>query len=115
MQSQNVYAGYDYGMIDNPDGTSTVTCFPSDNTRCVVVRVPKAGAMADGFFSPKSASDFHDKGLQMATQQINEILAGAAKRSERSEEDHLHLLLTERGPMLAWVQSSVRTVSIDGV
>jgi hypothetical protein len=112
MQAQHTYAGYDYGLVDNPDGTSTVTCFPSDNTRCIVVRVPKTEAMSAGFFSPKRDSDFHDKGLQQATKKINEILASVSKRSK---EEHLHLLLTERGPMLAWVHMTVETVSIDGM
>ena len=112
MQKQPEYAGYDYGVVDNPDGTITITCFPSNSLRCIVVRTPKpGGALSDALISP-GKTDYHDEGLQDATQAINEVLA---RLPERSGHEHLHLLVTERGLMLAWVRNTVESVSVDKI
>jgi hypothetical protein len=112
MDNDPHYDGYDYGMIDNPDGTSTVTCFPSNNTRCTVVRVPKPGAAADVFYSPKNPPSFHDKALQDVTHELN---AALAKVPHRNKNERLHLLSTPHGPMLAWVEMSVKSVPIEKI
>ena len=54
---QPTYTGYDVGLVDNPDGTATITCFPSNNPRCIVVRTPKTD-MTGGSISPPEGSDF---------------------------------------------------------
>jgi hypothetical protein len=106
MQKQPTYSGYDYGIVDGPGGQKTVTCFPSNSERCIVVRVPQT------FYSTKTVPDAHDSILSEATERLNEIVAQAHKRGGGRD---LHVLLTEQGPMLAWVTGEVRQVSIDGM
>lgn len=99
----NGYSGRDWGFI-TIGGKRQLICFPSNSETCFVVGLP--GELTGGFFSPGEGGDFHDKALQAASAEINTILENVARPHHDSS---LHLLLTERGPMLAWVEGKVDT------
>lgn len=112
------YTGFDFGLMD-PDDADQIICFPSNTNRCVPVKPPKkvnGKIVSGGFHSPSGKPDFHDEALRKATQAINEILISVAKSRPHAQSTcgHLHLLLTEKGPMLAWVAHCVRSAPIAG-
>jgi len=116
MAAKNTgYTGFDYGVVIGPDGESTdkISCFPSNVNRCIVVRKPRP-AVSEGFVSPTSTTttSFHDKDLVKATRKINAILDELVDSTDR-EERSLHILMTNEGPMLAWVDEHV--IDDDGI
>lgn len=77
-------------MLIDPPGK--VYCYKSPDSLCHVSKLRSA-----------KLSDFHDKVLAKATEQINAILADVEK-SNKNRARELSLLDTGEGLLLAWVQ-----------
>lgn len=109
MQSQNGKNCFDAGIEIGPDGepTGKIICYPNDNCRCIVVREPKSDAQTStGFLTVSEPTPFHDEVLIRATQEMNAVLTKMARETKRdSRKTSLHVLLTDDGPMLVWVDA----------
>jgi hypothetical protein len=105
------YSGFDYGVVIGPDGEKTdqISCFPSNVSRCIVIREPKKGlASVGGFMSPSATrtTSYHDSSLVEATERINKVLDDVMK-AQKSDSKSLLLLLSDAGPMLAFIDMQV--------
>jgi hypothetical protein len=85
--------------------TGTVVCFASEKFDCVVVD-PKVTGGLHAFLTANELTDSHDAELARCTDEINRIL-GKATAKNHDHGRHLSILLTDRGPMLAWVVPGV--------
>jgi hypothetical protein len=85
--------------------TGTVVCFASDASNCVVVDTKVTGGMR-AFLTANEQTDSHDAELVRCTDEINRIL-GEAMATNRNDDRQLSILLTDRGPFLAWVRCGV--------
>jgi hypothetical protein len=82
---------------------SVVVCFKSETFDCVVVD-PNVTGGREVFLTPTEPTNFHDAELVRCTDEINRVLGGVLAK-DRNHDRHLSMLLTDRGPMLAWVES----------
>jgi hypothetical protein len=91
------------------DWTSTeggsVVCFKSSKNNCVVVDAKVTGGM-DAFLTANEETDAHDADLIRCTEEINRVLREAMTK-KREDDRHLSILLTDRGPFLAWVRGGI--------
>ncbi|MGW0553648.1 hypothetical protein ACWDZ6_05515 [Streptomyces sp. NPDC002926] len=95
----------------------TVVCFKSENYDCFVIDRNSRGRR-DAFLTPRELTSFHDEALAGCTREINRILDEVvAKGHHNGHEDHkeLCILLTDRGPLLAWVQHAIDKDDPDSV
>jgi uncharacterized protein YegL len=96
--------------VIGPDGEKTdqISCFPSNVNRCIVIREPKKLGAVGGFVSPTlaRATSYHDDTLIGATSRINAVIDEVMKAA-KSDARSLLLLVTDGGPMLAWVEQQV--------
>jgi hypothetical protein len=109
MDNEPTEGGFRAGVEIGPDGekTGNIICYPSFDPNCIVVRLPKQGALdSTGFLSLPDPLPFHDETLVDATAQINEILTKVLSKKDSRKGD-LHVLVTPEGPMLAWVRAMV--------
>jgi hypothetical protein len=89
------------------DPTGRIICYPDFSGNCVVVQVPKTGALSStGFLSLPDPTPFHDESLIKATAEINEIVARLIGKQE-SKHGTLHVVTTRKGPILAWAKSMI--------
>ena len=89
------------------DPTGRIICYPVFSGNCIVVTVPKSGALSTtGFLSLPDPAPFHDEALIKATAEINEIVARLISKHD-AKQGLLHLVTTKNGPMLAWAKSMV--------
>jgi hypothetical protein len=91
----------------------TVVCFSSETYDCVVVDSAGLGGR-DPFLAVTALSDSHDAVLQRSTAEINRVLREAAG-SRKDPRRELSILLTEDGPILAWVAITVDKSDRDAV
>ncbi len=110
MAAKNTgYKGFDYGVVTDPRGesTGTISCFPSNITRCVVIRQPKP-VTSGGFVSPSKTTSFHDDILVKCTRAINAVISEVMDEiDEDAPSKSLHILITDDGPMLAWLDTHI--------
>ena len=89
------------------DPTGRIICYPDFSGNCVVVQVPKTGALySTGFLSLPEPSPFHDESLIKATAEINEIVAKLIDK-QGAKSGTLHVVTTRKGPILAWAKSMI--------
>lgn len=103
--------GFEWGQIIGPDGNPTgmLSCYPSDTVDCIVITTPPTEVEGQkGFVTLGSATDFHDGVLTKATAEINRILRNALQECD-DRDKAIYILLTARGPLLAWVSAKVET------
>lgn len=109
MDSKPIPLEYRAGIEVDAEGdpTGRIICYPDFSGNCVVVQVPKSGALTStGFLSLPDATPFHDGALIKATAEINEIIAKLISKQEAKHET-LHLVTTKKGPILAWAKSMI--------
>jgi hypothetical protein len=88
----------DYTVSDG----GTIVCYASEKYNCVVVDTKITGGV-NAFLVANEESDGHDADLMRCTDEINRVLREAMTK-KREDERHLSILLTDRGPFLAWVR-----------
>ena len=79
----------------------TVVCFASETYDCVVVDAGRGPFLMAG-----ELTDFHDAQISRCTKEINGLL-GELVAGRKDPRQELSILLTEDGPMLAWVRCSM--------
>lgn len=102
------YSGFDYGVVIGPDGESTdkISCFPSNANRCIVIRSPKPIGLG-GFATMARQTSFHDNELAELTEQMNKSINRVMDVESRREGRALHILITDTGPMFAWLDQHI--------
>jgi hypothetical protein len=78
----------------------TVVCYASEKSHCVVTDSNSA------FATVSELTVAHDEDLAQATKEINRILAAVIKKKKRNKR-HLCILVTHKGPLLAWTKEGV--------
>jgi len=92
----------DYTVTDG----NTIVCYKSAHSNCVVVDTKVTGG-ANAFLTAREATGAHDADLMACTDEINRLLSEAMKKKQDDDSQHLSILLTDRGPFLAWVHGGV--------
>ncbi|MCJ1679709.1 hypothetical protein MTF65_20660 [Streptomyces sp. APSN-46.1] len=97
----------------------TIVCFKSSTYDCVVVDANSRGR-ASAFLTTRAPTDSHDEDLAHCTREINRILDEASvKRAHHGPDGDGHrelaILITDRGPLLAWVRHAVDKDDPDAV
>ena len=62
---------------------------------------------SSGFATLGRKTPFHDEGLVKLTEQLNDAIDDVAEAERKGQGRSLHILLTEDGPMFAWVSQHV--------
>jgi hypothetical protein len=97
------------GAVTKRDWTvtddGTVVCHASEKYTCVVVDVKVTGGVR-AFLTANEPTVAHDADLIRCTDEINRSLSAVMKK-KRKDDRSLSILLTDRGPFLAWVQCGV--------
>jgi hypothetical protein len=89
------------------DPTGRIICYPVFSGNCIVVNVPKSGALSStGFLSLPDPKPFHDEALIKASAEINEIVAKLIAKQD-AKQGSLHVVTAKKGPMLVWAKSMV--------
>ncbi|HEX4818544.1 MAG TPA: hypothetical protein VFV66_37890 [Nonomuraea sp.] len=89
-------ASRQWGLVEE---TGQIACYRGSPASCIVIdpSVP--------FVEPQVRTDAHDEALSNATRDINSILRRAVEeRADSKHATYLGIVITHKGPMLAWVQ-----------